>query len=75
MRISQDTQKEIEARKSNSKEQSMTDIEFMARLTAFLAQFSEGQEPTVPLFKKDDGSIDRNKTLLLPCYASFHLEQ
>jgi hypothetical protein len=47
----------------------------VACLTAFLAQFSEGQEPTVPLFKKDDGSVDRNKTLALPCYASFHLEQ
>ena len=43
----------------------MTDIEFMAHLTA----------RTVPLFKKDDGSIDRNKTLALPCYADFHLEQ
>jgi hypothetical protein len=53
----------------------MTDIEFMARLTAYLAQFSEGQEPTVPVFKKDNGSIDRNKTLALPCYDDSHLEQ
>jgi hypothetical protein len=74
MRISQDRQKQMMLARA-TKEQSMTDIEFMARLTAYLAQFSERQEPTVPLFKKDDGSIDRNKTLALPCYAGFHLEQ
>jgi hypothetical protein len=49
----------------------MTDSEFTASLTAYFAQFSEGQEPTVPLFKKDDGSIDREKTLTLPCYSDF----
>lgn len=49
----------------------MTDIEFTVHLTAYLAQFSEGQEPITPLFKKDDGSIDRDKTLALPCYAGF----
>ena len=49
----------------------MTDVEFTARLTAYLAQFSEGHKPTVPLFKKDDGSIDRDKTLALPCFADF----
>ena len=49
----------------------MTDTEFMIRLTAYLAQFSEGQAPTVPLFKKHDGSIDRKKTLALPCYTDF----
>lgn len=48
-----------------------TDSEFIARLTAYLAQFSEGQPPAVPLFKNDDGSIDREKTLALPCYANF----
>jgi hypothetical protein len=53
----------------------MTDAEFVAKLTAYLAQFSEGDKATVPLFTKDDGSIDRNKTLALPCYAGFHLEQ
>jgi len=53
----------------------MTDTDFVARLTAYLAQFSEEQEPTVPIFRKDDGSIDHNKTLALPCYADFHLEQ
>ncbi|HEY2914580.1 MAG TPA: hypothetical protein VGK21_14550 [Candidatus Angelobacter sp.] len=49
----------------------MTDAEFVAKLTAYLAQFSAGQDPTVPLFKKGDGSIDRNKTLSLACYAGF----
>jgi hypothetical protein len=53
----------------------MKDAEFVAKLTAYLAQFSEGDKPTAPLFTKDDGSIDRNKTLALPCYAGFHLEQ
>jgi hypothetical protein len=47
------------------KKERMTDSEFTASLTAYFAQFSEGQETTVPLFKKDDGSIDREKTL--PC--------
>jgi hypothetical protein len=49
----------------------MTDAEFTASLAAYLAQFSEGPEPMVPLFKHDDGSIDREKTLALPCYANF----
>jgi hypothetical protein len=48
-----------------------TDTEFTASLMAYLRQFSEGQEPTVPLFKNDDGSINREKTLALPCFADF----
>jgi len=48
-----------------------TDAEFIAALTAYLAQFSEGQSPIVPLFKRDDGTIDRDKTLALPCFADF----
>ena len=48
-----------------------TDAEFMASLTAYLRQFSEGHEPTVPLFKNDDGSINREKILALPCFADF----
>jgi hypothetical protein len=48
-----------------------TDSEFISRLTAYLAQFSEGQQPMVPLFRNDEGSIDREKTLALPCYANF----
>jgi hypothetical protein len=58
-----------------NKELSMTDAEFTARLTAFLAQFAEGQKPIIPLFEKPDGSIDRNKTLALPCFSGFRLEQ
>jgi hypothetical protein len=46
-----------------------TDNEFMAALTSYLAQFSEGHQPIVPLLKNDDGSIDRDKTLALPCFA------
>jgi hypothetical protein len=52
-----------------------TDEQFVSVLTAYLRQFSEGESPVVPLFVNDDGSIDRNKTLALPCYAGFHLEQ
>jgi hypothetical protein len=52
-----------------------TDAEFIAALTAYLRQFSEGHKPTIPLFKKDDGSMDCERTLALPCYAGFRLEQ
>ena len=52
-----------------------TDTEFVAALTVYLAQFSEGEPPEVPLFRKDDGSIDREMTLALPCFANFRLEQ
>ena len=58
----------------NKKECPMTDAEFKARLTTYLAQFSEGQKPIIPLFEKADGSIDRNKTLALPCVSGFQLE-
>ena len=51
-----------------------TDAEFAASLTAYLRQFSEGHEPSVPLFRNDDGSINRDKTLALPCFADFRLE-
>jgi hypothetical protein len=53
----------------------MTDAEFTETLTAYLAQFSEGHPPAIPLFKKADGSIDRNKTLALPCFTGLRLEQ
>jgi hypothetical protein len=48
-----------------------TDNEFIAALTSYLAQFSEGHEPIVPFFKNEDGSINRNRTLALPCYMNF----
>ena len=48
-----------------------TDIEFIAALTSYLAQFSEGHKPVVPLFKNADGSINRDRTLALPCYMNF----
>lgn len=47
-----------------------TDNEFIAALTSYLAQFSEGHKPLVPLFKNEDGSINRDKTLALPCYMN-----
>jgi hypothetical protein len=49
----------------------MSDSEFTANLEAYLSQFSEGHKPTIPSFKKDDGSINRDKTLALPCFANF----
>ena len=48
-----------------------TDDEFIAALKTYLAQFSEGYEPTVPFFKNDDGSVNREKTLALACYTGF----
>lgn len=44
---------------------------FIQSLTDYLKKFSEGNEPTVPLFKNGDGSINREKTLALPCFAEF----
>jgi len=54
-----------------TQESTMTDSEFTASLAAYLSQFSEGRKPTVPLFNKDDGSIDRDKTLALSCFANY----
>jgi hypothetical protein len=53
----------------------MNDLTLIRRLTAFLAQFNQGTPPVVPLFIKADGSLDRHKTLALPCYAGFCLEE
>lgn len=50
-----------------------TDAEFIAALTAYLALFSEGHEPIVPLHYNSDGSINREKTLASPCFADFPL--
>jgi hypothetical protein len=50
-----------------------SDDELLASLAAYLKQFSEGHEPVVPLFWDDSGSIDREKTLALPCYSEFKL--
>lgn len=46
----------------------MNDIEFENKLRLYLAQFSEGQEPMVPLMLEEDGIINREKTLGLVCY-------
>ncbi|MGH9567911.1 MAG: hypothetical protein ACRD4I_18215 [Candidatus Angelobacter sp.] len=53
----------------------LSDAEFTHRLTVWLAQFSQGERAAVPLFFRADGSLDREKTLALPCYAGFRLEQ
>ena len=49
----------------------MNDQTFENQLRDHLAQFSEGHSPVVPLFKNPDGSINREKTLALPCFANF----
>jgi hypothetical protein len=46
-----------------------TDAEFEDKLRSYLAQFSEGQRPVVPLLLNDDGTINRKKTLGLVCYS------
>ncbi|HEY2390567.1 MAG TPA: hypothetical protein VGK22_05295 [Candidatus Angelobacter sp.] len=50
-----------------------TDAQFIAALTAYLFQSNEAS--AVPLFYQPDGSINRTKTLTLPCYANFTSEQ
>jgi hypothetical protein len=49
----------------------LTDHEFLARLSAYLGKSADGIEPKTPVFKNDDGSINREKTLSLPCYWNF----
>ncbi len=46
----------------------ITDAAFKEQLRSYLAQFSEGRKPIVALIRNADGSIDREKTLALPCY-------
>ena len=43
-----------------------SDQEFLAQLRAYLCV-----TPAVPIFRRADGSIDREKTLALPCYSDF----
>jgi hypothetical protein len=47
------------------------DEDFLQSLKDYMSQFSDGQEPETPLFTKADGSIDRERTLALPCYTDF----
>lgn len=49
----------------------MTDAQFEQSLRNYLRQFSEGFEPTLPIFRNGDGSINRERTLALPCFANF----
>jgi hypothetical protein len=53
----------------------MTDDEFLVSLAVYLGKSADGIEPGTPVFKNNDGSINREKTLALPCYAGFRLEQ
>jgi hypothetical protein len=51
----------------------MSDDEFLACLAAYLGRSTDGIEPETPIFTNDDGSINREKTLALPCYWNFKL--
>ena len=53
----------------------MTDDEFLTSLAAYLGRSADGIEPKpkTPVFINDDGSINREKTLALPCYWNFKL--
>ena len=51
----------------------MTDEQFKQALTDYLAQFSEGRKPIVPLKSLPNGKLDRKGTLSLPCYHGFPL--
>ena len=51
----------------------MSDDEFLARLAAYLGRSADGIEPEPPIFTNEDGSINREKTLALPCYWNFKL--
>jgi len=47
------------------------DKDFHEELRAYLAQFSEGLQPIIPLKFNADGSINREGTLEAPCFAGF----
>jgi|GEM_PF-1939840 hypothetical protein len=47
------------------------DDEFKKQLNAFMGGPVEGIEIETPMFFNADGTIDREKTLNLPCYAGF----
>jgi hypothetical protein len=51
----------------------ITDDIFLARLAAYLGQSADGPKPETPVFRNEDGSINREKTLALPCYWNFKL--
>ena len=48
----------------------MDDHAFMAMLEKFM-----GVEVETPIFKNDDGSINRERTLQLPCYDGLKVDQ
>jgi len=59
-----------------------SDVDFVESLRVYLWQYSEGNigslstyDPAIPLFKREDGSIDRAKTLALPCFANMKISE
>jgi hypothetical protein len=44
------------------------DEDFLQSLTDYLS--GDGVQATAPVFRKTDGTIDRERTLELPCYAN-----
>ena len=54
----------------------MSDDEFLACLAAYLGRSTDGIEPETPIFKNDDGSINREKKPRLAVLLEFQaLEQ
>ena len=51
----------------------MSDDEFLTRLSDYFGRSADVIEPETPIFMNDDGSINREKTLALPCYWNFKL--
>lgn len=51
----------------------ISDEVFLARLAEYLGQSADGLKPDTPIFRNDDGTINREKTLALPCYWNFKL--
>lgn len=51
------------------------DEKFVESLRAYLNHGNtSGIEPTTPIFKNSDGTINREKTLALPCYMDMPVE-
>lgn len=46
----------------------LTDEQFLKFLEDHLAKGEDGRMIETPIFRKDDGTINRGRTLGLPCY-------
>jgi hypothetical protein len=51
----------------------ISDELFLARLAECLGQSADRLKPETPIFRNDDGTINRERTLALPCYWNFTL--